>query len=300
MPTQPAQPPTTEFVLKVGEPVGAGLLRILIEQVDLASFHVQRLSESDVHVHEVRKASKRLRAVLRMVPDTIGQEAYCRMNVAVRDVARTLSAVRSSVVQVQVFDGIIDGRPALGSATGVLRRELDDDRQRARAVVDAALVGGLTSQLEEVREDIAVSGLARGGTITVRGIQRTYQRGRTGMNRAYATGTTESFHMWRKQVKYLRHQMEVIAAVGPVEVATLIEDLETLGEALGRDNDLADLTHWVARSNAAALVPTGYAELLDVLAQQRSDLETGLRPLAGRVYGRSPSAFVSDLLPSWS
>jgi CHAD domain-containing protein len=95
------------FSLAVGEPTRAGLHRILVEQVDLGTWHLERAQLSDTHVHEVRKATKRVRAVLRMLSDDIESRDYTRLNAEVRDLSRELSEVRSAVVQVELLESLV-------------------------------------------------------------------------------------------------------------------------------------------------------------------------------------------------
>ena len=83
--------PATRFALEVGEDVSEGIRRVLDEQLAVAVFHALRLSRADLHVHEMRKAAKRTRGVLRMVRANLSRDSYRSMNGGVRDVAREVS-----------------------------------------------------------------------------------------------------------------------------------------------------------------------------------------------------------------
>ncbi|MEN8237598.1 MAG: CHAD domain-containing protein [Actinomycetota bacterium] len=293
-----AEPPPTRFVLGADERAADGLARVLFEQVDLASFHAQHLSVSDGHVHELRKGTKRMRAVLRILRDEVDSGVYRDLNVSVRDVARSLSHVRTSIVMIDVFGGLVEERPALASATTAIRHELHADRDRARQSVDEALVGDLTRRLGGVRVRLGDAVVAGGGTITSEGVRRTYRRGRNGMARALASGSAEHFHAWRKRVKYLRHQLEVLSEVGSSDVTGVVDGLEGLGADLGRVNDLVDLTHRVTRSGPGREIDDGGEALLSVIGQARTQLEMDTRGPADRLFDRSPSMFVSELVPA--
>ncbi|NIS31707.1 MAG: CHAD domain-containing protein, partial [Actinobacteria bacterium] len=52
----------------------------------------------DGGIHDARKKLKRLRALLRLVRDDIGDSAYHNENVVLRDTARTLAGMRDAGV----------------------------------------------------------------------------------------------------------------------------------------------------------------------------------------------------------
>jgi CHAD domain-containing protein len=291
------QRPATRFVLGTDETAADGLHRVLIEQVDLAIYHVHHLLESDEHVHEVRKATKRMRAVLRMVRDEIGTDMYRDLNVAVRDISRPLSRVRSSVAMADIFDRLISGDPSLSSVGAEMHDGLHSERRRVRLGVSGALAEDLARRLARVRVRLGDAGLSGGGGVSTRWVRRTYGRGRNGMTRAFADGSPESFHIWRKQVKYLRHQMELLVDVGSDDVAELIKNLESLGEDLGRGNDLSDLERWVAMFESRMNVPGGSDAVHDVIVRTRIQLEMTLLEPADRVFRRRPSLFENETLP---
>ena len=73
-----------------GEPLGDGLRRMALGQVDLSVELLEgrggKLDEAAVH--ETRKALKRLRALVRMLAHELGEDAYARESDALRGVAR--------------------------------------------------------------------------------------------------------------------------------------------------------------------------------------------------------------------
>jgi CHAD domain-containing protein len=282
------------FALRGDERVPVGLARIMGEQVDLAMWQIGLIGESDTHVHEVRKATKRLRAVLRLVREDVGRDAYNDVNVIVRDIARELSQARSAVVQVSLLESMVEGDRDLLASTSVLHSDLAAEADRRRALLVDPLVKDLTERFDAARAGIEHFELGPDAMSLEKGVRRTYRRGRRAMARAYETGSPLDFHMWRKQVKYLRHQMEVLEGVNPVLVDGLVADLERIGEALGADNDLTDLA-------TAALERQGSQDqrvLLDLIATERDQIETGLKLVAAQAYERSPREFARQVVGS--
>ena len=117
------------------------------------------------------------------------------------------------------------------------------------------------------------------------------------MTRAYAVPTVESFHLWRKQVKYLRHQMEILQSVGTPTIPDLVADLEEIGEGLGGDHDLADLGRTADTVAAGTLSFSTRQQLKGVIDTRRSGLELWLNPIAMRVYGVNPGVFAEHVIP---
>ena len=75
------------------------------------------------------------------------------------------------------------------------------------------------------------------------------------MVQAHAERTTEAFHAWRKRVKYLRHHMEVLAAVCPDIAPKRAAGFKELGDGLGLDHDLADLETVITEATTASASP---------------------------------------------
>jgi CHAD domain-containing protein len=290
-------PPVVRFSLEVGEPTSAGLHRILVEQVDLGTWHLERAQLSDTHVHEVRKATKRVRAVLRMLGDDIESRDYTRLNAEVRDLARELSQIRSAVVQVDLLESLVVEDDQLTFDTRGLHGELEAAADKQRHGLDDSEVDGLSLRFTAVRSEIEKIEFHDNATAPLGGIRRTYRRGRRSMTRAYAEPTIESFHIWRKQVKYLRHQMEIVQSVGPPTIPDLVADLEEIGEGLGGDHDLADLERAADTVADGTLSSSTRQHLKEVIDSRRYASEVRLKPIATAVYGASPGAFAKQVIP---
>ncbi len=296
------QSPVARFELGVDEDAGDGLRRIVYEQIDLASWHVQWVGDGPGHVHEFRKATKRIRAVLRLVRGEIGPEPYRTANAAVRDVARELSGLRTAIVRIETLEDLIDRDASLGHAGDGLSRCLTADGVRLHdlAVGDTGLIDAVNGRLVFVRGSVEQWSFPDDFDPTSMGLQRTYERGRKGMSHAYGEGTDESFHRWRKEVKYLRHQIEVLrgALLGPEP--TLVTTLEELGDGLGVDHDLADLEHAVSTMvDERPASRIDHSGIITAIGERRRTLHDDLVPLGESVYTRSPCEFQYEMALYW-
>src|ERR1700760_3560210 len=111
------------FALIEGERLGAGLRRIALGQLDIA---IEMLEDSkrglspEQRVHEARKALKRLRALLRLVQDELGDATYEREHELVRRCGTQLAKARDAEVLLATLDGLIAREPKqLGARGGV-------------------------------------------------------------------------------------------------------------------------------------------------------------------------------------
>jgi len=115
------------YRLEPHEPLATGLKRIVHEQIDRALEQLAEAPEGrDEGVHDARKRFKKIRAVLRLVRDEIGQEVYQPENVFYRDAGRRLSDVRDSFVMIETLAGLTDyyGDPLAAEAYAHVRTQL--------------------------------------------------------------------------------------------------------------------------------------------------------------------------------
>jgi CHAD domain-containing protein len=119
------------------------------------------------------------------------------------------------------------------------------------------------------------------------------------MKTAYADPSVEHFHEWRKRVKYLRHQTEVISAVEPGSLSMAAGRIESLGERLGLDHDLADLAAFVDSDRDGSTAPQAVRQIVDAIGAFREEIQTDLAPTALRLYGPSTREFVAQMTKGW-
>ncbi|GAB4577659.1 MAG: hypothetical protein Fur0022_03900 [Anaerolineales bacterium] len=293
------------YRLEAHETVSMGTRRVLLERVQEALDDLTN-PEKDRNkgVHDARKNLKRLRAALRLIRGEIGEEAYLQENVDFRDAARLIASARDSWVMVETLDRLaIEYQEYLapGAFAGVrqtLVNQYETVKQRALESEDTipAVVNILRSahaRLENLpiqRENFAVFRA---------GLHKIYTQGQTAMTLAYTHPSPEAFHEWRKRVKYLWYQIEILALLWPNMLENLAEELHTLSEYLGEDHDLAVLRRVVLDD------PDGFADekelllFISLIDQKRLRLQASAHPLGERIYFDPPKIFVARLEQYW-
>jgi CHAD domain-containing protein len=323
------------FGLLADERVGEGLRRMALGQLDVVIEAIEGRDGApspQKRVHEARKALKRLRALLRLVRDELGDDAYTRESAIVREAGRRLARARDAEVLLSTMDGLVKRHPKkLGRRRGVrrLRARLRIERDGAAelALSESAARAGPLEDLRAMRARVGAWELAGAGGIEAiePALQRLYGTGRRRMRRAARAGGARGrrLHEWRKRVKDLRYVAEMLqrsdqegvgrlrdrvgakaskrarrAANAETEfIGELARRADELGELLGEEHDLAVLVERV-RSEAKATRASGAPgpgtrrALLGLIAKRRRRLRKRALRKGRRLYARKPKRFV--------
>ncbi len=285
------------YRLKPGESVPEGVRRMAAEQLDWALVHLRCESgQRDEPIHEARKATKRLRALVRLVRRDLGDEKYALENQCYRDAAQRLSGLRDAAALVATLDCVVESldpkipQSRFAPVRTWLVEHCDQADGRKRAVQE------VVAELAPARKRLEHWKWQHRGWNGLRvGLQRTYARGRRNVAAAYARPSDEAFHDWRKQVKYLWYHTQILENVWPAAMQALAEELDQLGALLGQDHDLA-----VLRATLLAEFPGAELYALDrQIDALRFRLQAQARRLAERIYLEPPRDFARRLHGYW-
>jgi CHAD domain-containing protein len=126
-------------------------------------------------------------------------------------------------------------------------------------------------------------------------VRLVYRRGRKALKAVNTTPSDTAFHEWRKQVKYLRYQIQLLRPMwlGPLDALT--RGLHALGDYLGEDHDLVVLrAKLMARGVPLRGIP-GCRALFTRLDRKRVALRRKALRVGIRIYEQSPASFCSRL-----
>jgi CHAD domain-containing protein len=286
------------YRLRRGEDAADGVRRVARGQLDLAAEQLDAgtclRGDLDGAVHETRKAFKRLRALVRVSRDALGDEAYRRENTIFRDAGRRLSGARDAAVMVQTLDAL----------TARYRDELVDDAfagLRATLALEAAAASRELADdratVDEVQGTLEAAGRRIGGwplpddgglAMLEPGFERIYRRGRRALKAARKDADTESLHELRKRAKDLWHAAQVLRPAAPKPMKKLARGAHALSDVVGDDHDLAVLRA-AARERHAALAPGELALLEGLVARRRRRLQRKALARGKRLYARKPA-----------
>jgi CHAD domain-containing protein len=292
------------FASLPGEPLSEGLRRMALGQLDLA---IELLGDEGGSgraldreaIHETRKALKRLRALVRLLREELGEPRYKREHAILRDAARRLAGARDAEVMVGTLDALLQRYPrVLGRRRALieLRKRLVAERAAAtrQTLSDQATRGEVLRELSGLRERAQRWELPErpGIALVERDLRRIYRDGRQRKRRVArgkGGGGARATHAWRKRVKDLRYCAEILGQ------QPLAHRADKLGEILGEEHDLVVL--------AGLLPPPGRAPfkgkrgkrarraLLERIARRRRRLRKRALREGERLYGRRPKKF---------
>jgi CHAD domain-containing protein len=294
----------SRFQLSRSEPNTRGVNRIARRRIAKAIKSLESSNPSDVTVHAARKELKKARAALRLVRDSLSDSTYRRENAALRDAARPLGEVRDGKVLIQTLDDLVGrgGARARKLPLDGLKRALRSDRADARKRVlnganavrpqRAALRGSYerAAQWSCDQQEWSVIGA---------GLKRTYRNGRKSLAAAQSKCSVDNMHEWRKQVKYLWHQLQLLRPLWPGMIGALADQAHKLAEYLGEHHDLAVLQEKVREHKEAISSDTATRALNDLIGRRREELRGKAFVLGHRIYEESPKAFAARFGKYW-
>jgi CHAD domain-containing protein len=294
-----------EYRLHVTEFLPDGIRRIARGQLDNASERLEGASDRNIGeaIHETRKSLKRLRALLRISRDGIGDDTYRLENSSFRQTGRQLSGARDSKVLVETLDGLGSraGDELAPDTTAPLRSHLESEHERALATVaQNGVVEAVLTELKSARDRTARWTLeVEGFDALSPGIERIYRRGRKRMRAVAADPSTENLHEWRKRVKDFWHVCQISRPAAPKKLKKLGRRAHHLSDLLGEDHDLAVLRDYVEahpRSLASTEACTTLQALID---RRRRVLQEEALEVGAVVFGKKPKRFAKSLERGW-
>ncbi len=292
------------FRLNADESVGDGIKRIVRRQIDHALEAIQQRDGDDEAIHEARKRFKRIRAVLRLVRDELGNKVYRLENTCFRDAGRPLTEVRDARVLLDTLDQLTEhfaGQVTAGAlAKG--RKTLKANRRgvRRRVLQEEDALARVTASLTAARARVPDWRIThRGWSALRRGLRRVYRRGSRALVVASADASVEDLHEWRKQAKYLWHQLQVLEPVWPQVMHELAAQTHALTQHLGDDHDLAVLRQTVSATPDGFGGANAAATLLALIDRRRLELQHEAFQLGRRLYRDKPKAFTRRIKGYW-
>jgi len=301
------------FELKLQESVSDGITRNVRSQIEKALGYLGAKSKLDAKrkperrdkpekeaVPEIRKCFKRVRAALRLVRDDLGDDLYHGENFCFRDAARPLTEVRDAEVLVETADKLAQQFPGaiepgafakihealLANRQEVTRRVLDEDRA-FDAVKDFA-----TRALTRLPD----WNIERDGWAAVEsGLRGVYRAGHRALALAAEDPSVANLHEWRKQTKYLWHQLQLLDASWAASEKELVDRAHNLATLLGEDHDLAVLRETLAADPLAYGGHRVLQGVFTVIDRRRKQLEEQAFTLGRAIYKDAPKVFTSRI-----
>ena len=260
------------------------------------------LSDAEA-VHEVRKALKRWRALLRLLARPLGDQAD-QMRAEARELMRALSTARDAQ---SALDALADLRKEVTKADLPFSpTSMETISQRLTAIKDAAEQTGFTKEMRGRLSrylDYATLSLERWPLAAINfdtvadGLISTYRRARQLVPENWAEADAEHLHDLRRRVVEHRHQMDLMEPLWPRLGQVWAEEAQRLRNRLGACQDLAVFTRLTAPHQPLAPWRSRLSPVIE--ARRGAHLKTAAR-LAGRLFAEKPKAFRRRIAALWS
>jgi CHAD domain-containing protein len=294
------------YRLRRDEKVAAGVRRVARARADDALEHLRGEATDDfaTAVHEARKDLKKIRSVLRLVRDRLGDDVFSSENGRFRDAGRMLSAPRDAEVKLATLDGLrerysdevpADASDRLGAALEADRDAVaqsdDGSREAAREAI------GL---IEDGREQIDDWPLAGSGWKLVRGgLERSCRTGRKRFRETVADPSPEAVHEWRKRVKDLWYHLRLVRDAWRPVLGGLADEAHELADLLGDHHDLHVLATDAAGRAELHQDGGGVTALLELVERRQDELLELAIPIGERLYAEKPKIFIRRTRKYW-
>lgn len=210
----------------------AMLRRIATEELSFAA-EIARSPDGAARIHELRKATKKTRGLLRLVAPRF--EGFAEENAALREAAAGIAHLRDAEVMRATLKGIA---PVATEAGLMLER----------------LSGGVGTDpshdaLETFAQDVAAirdraaewTVIGKGWKALAPGLTKSFAQAQARMARAQRDPTDEALHAWRSRAKHHWYHTRLLAPIWPEMMQAHAQIVDTLGELLGQHHDLAVL-----------------------------------------------------------
>jgi CHAD domain-containing protein len=291
------------YWLKRREPVTEGMHRIAAGRAESALERLRGVTPGDdagfqAAVHGARKDLKKLRAIVRLLRDRLGEEEYEAQNRCYRDAARALSESRDAKVKLETLEALGERFTDLPSDMLASWREaLERDRDRTLEGGDTIALFEAIELIEAGRDRIGAWDLGSGSWELIdRGLRRTYARGRRAMRQADSEPSEENFHRWRKRAKDLWYLLRILHPAWPEVLGASAEEAHRLADLLGDHHDLAVLREDLESRSFAG---EDLEALAAAIATREGELAAAAFELGSRLYAERPKAFRRRLRAYW-
>jgi CHAD domain-containing protein len=251
-----------------------------------------------VAVHDLRKAFKRWRAILRLIAPVVGEEAET-LRIEARDLARQMATARDGRAALEAFAHLGDDAGTLSPRTRatITERLTGLGASAEAATLTPALKAQVGAALARAALAIEQWPLDRfDAAAATKRLTATYRRVRAAMPDDWSSAHPEALHGFRQRVVEHRYQMELVEAVWPKLIRLWTSEAQRLRDRLGSYQDLVLLQRLTAPHQPLA---PWRSRLAPLIAARQADQASTAERLAGRLFAEKPKAFHRRIAALW-
>ncbi|MBZ2169055.1 CHAD domain-containing protein [Marinobacter sp. F4216] len=221
------------------------LIQSVHEDIALSLLHATR--DPETGVHEARKRTKEIRALLRLVRPWLGKATYADWRARYRKLAKKLGDTRDADVRLTTWRLLVEENPELQARSfRNVTRILNKYKKRARKNLgDEHFFLRLAQEVEAERTASRSWNLPSAPKELSPVLQRLLKKARRAEKRARKSGDIEDFHRFRKCSKDLFYCSRALRPVMGKELKTWVRELRDVTEVQGQANDQSVLLDYL-------------------------------------------------------
>ncbi|HLK82119.1 MAG TPA: CHAD domain-containing protein [Xanthobacteraceae bacterium] len=251
-----------------------------------------------VAVHDLRKAFKRWRALMRLIAPTVGDEAE-EMRIAARDLAREIAAARDIRAAQEALADLGDDTPAL---TARSRAAIGERLAQLGASAEAigltperkARIGEMWTLAAAAVERWPLQSFDRAEA--AQQLAASYRRVCAAIPEDWSEVSPDALHRLRQRVVEHRYQMELAEPLWPKLMRLWVSEAQRLRDRLGAHQDLVILERLTQPNQPLA---RWRSQLAPLIVERRAAHVKGANRLAGRLFAEKSKAFRQRLASLW-
>ncbi len=251
-----------------------------------------------VTIHDVRKALKRWRGLMRLLP--LGNDKQ-RLRLEARDLARELGGSRDAQSALDALNDLLEDtkkdRLSSRSIETITSRLEEIRRSKERSQLNAKTRTQLSAWVASTEAEVAQWPLDELTFAEVaESLAADYRRARKQIPKNWSLATPEEIHELRQRIVEHRYQMELVEPLWPRMGGTWVDEAQRLRTRLGK---YQDLTLLIRLAEPYQPLAPWRSRLSPLIAQsQAQHVAVGAR-MATRMFAESPKAFRKRLEALW-
>lgn len=251
-------------------------------------------------VHTIRKRLKLFRAFLKLLKDFSDIEKYEAANAFLRDQGRSFSLLRDAHVRTETMEYLLTEpvfMPNRDSIEKFLELNAAETKNLHRAFLSEE--NKFLQMKSAINHETEVSDFINSVDLKsvnlFEGLGDAFER----CCSAYYSGclhpTVNHKHEWRKRVKDLQYQYELMDESIPDGISPTYDDLHAISELLGQDQDLKNLGAWIGEQAAHSEKNESNA-LISSLKSRRNRLKASIDHLGKVLFSTDPDEYRNMLI----
>jgi CHAD domain-containing protein len=242
-------------------------------------------------VHEFRKSIRRARATVELLRPALGGRAADGLVLALKKAFAETGSLRDADILLAALASLGEPDITTEALEAALKADLAD---RPGPAQTAELLRGGAAGLRPLPGvlDVVLPADYSLGDLH-KGLARTQRRARQAHSRALESYNQENFHRWRRRMKDLRYQVELLASGGSKALRHMEKELGRLAQDIGDTTDLFVLGREV-EARAAGLPDA--AALAERIRRVSEDTARQLLSRGKELLAQAPRRFADRVL----